>query len=280
MSAAAIVRDRADAAPPQPLFLAPVGGMATLIDALEQQLVAAGVQIHRGISARSLERLPTGWRVIADPSHGGGGVATDTTFVVDAVIVTAPAPVTATLIQDHAPTAAMHLGSIPHASVALTTLSIDPDSVPGPLDGSGFVVPRSSGLVLTACSWASSKWGALAPEHGDGTLLLRASAGRADDRRISELDDAAIVERLTADLDVTMGLSAAPVAARVHRWPSSFPQYTVGHLGRVAEIETDLATYAPTLAVAGNALRGVGIPASIQSAQVAADQVLGALTDA
>jgi len=63
----------------------------------------------------------------------------------------------------------------------------------------------------------------------------------------------------------------------VRRWPSSFPQYRVGHLQLVEEIEADLVEHAPTLAVAGNALRGVGIPASIRSGQVAADRVLAAL---
>jgi len=64
---------------------------------------------------------------------------------------------------------------------------------------------------------------------------------------------------------------------RVTRWPSSFPQYDVGHLTRVAEIEAQLGDRLPMVAVAGNALRGVGIPASIRSGQLAADQVLGAV---
>ncbi len=85
------------------------------------------------------------------------------------------------------------------------------------------------------------------------------------------------MERLVDDLDATMGLAAAPSAHRVGRWPSSFPQYAPGHLDRVTALEADISEHAPTLAVAGNALRGVGIPASIQSGERAAEGVLRAL---
>lgn len=258
------------------MFLAPVGGMVTFVDALVDDLRTRGATLLDGVVVRSLERLDQGWRVVADHSRGAG-VSTDSTFEVDAVVLSAPAPLTALIIQDHAPTAGMHLASIPHASVALLTFAFAPEALAGPLDGSGFLVPRTAGRLLTAASWSSSKWAALAPEHGDGTALVRASAGRADDRRIAELDDDALRARLVDDLAATMGVVGDPSAVRVRRWPSSFPQYRVGHLQLVDEIEADLVEHAPTLAVAGNALRGVGIPASIRSGQVAADRVLAAL---
>lgn len=278
VAACAAQRNRALAAatdPPAPVFQAPLGGMATLVDALVAALVAQGVEIRRGVAVRALEpRQPSGWLVVTDPATGG--VATDPTppEPVDAVIVAAPSPVAAQLLADHAPPASELLGGIRWASVALVTLAVQPDALGTPLDGSGFLVPRAAGLLLTACSWSSSKWAALAPEAGDGTVLLRASAGRDDDRRISELDDADLVERLCSDLATTMGLQDAPRAARVSRWPSSFPQYDVDHLARIDAIEADLALRAPTLAVAGCALRGVGIPASIRSGQLAAERVL------
>jgi oxygen-dependent protoporphyrinogen oxidase len=261
---------------PAPVFLAPIGGMVTFVDAVVDDLHARGATLLDGVVVRSLERLAQGWRVVADHSRGAG-VSTDSTFEVDAVVLAAPAPLTALIIQDHAPTAGMHLASIPHASVALVTFAFEPDALAGPLDGSGFLVPRTAGRILTAASWSSSKWAALAPDRGDGTVLVRASAGRADDRRIAELDDDALGARLVADLAATMGVVGDPSAVRVRRWPSSFPQYRVGHLQLVDELEADLVQHAPTLAVAGNALRGVGIPASIRSGQVAAERVLTAL---
>ena len=64
----------------------------------------------------------------------------------------------------------------------------------------------------------------------------------------------------------------APLEMVVTRWPRSFPQYDVGHLARVAAIETALRAY-PGLALAGAALHGVGIPACIGSGRRAANAV-------
>ena len=57
-----------------------------------------------------------------------------------------------------------------------------------------------------------------------------------------------------------MQISGQPQWTDVARWPASMPQYHVGHLQRVAQIEARVATH-PGLALAGNAYHGVGIPA-------------------
>ena len=57
------------------------------------------------------------------------------------------------------------------------------------------------------------------------------------------------------------------------RWGGGLPQYTVGHLDRVARIRAAVAAQ-PGLAVCGAAYDGVGIPACIATARAAADQVL------
>jgi protoporphyrinogen/coproporphyrinogen III oxidase len=56
----------------------------------------------------------------------------------------------------------------------------------------------------------------------------------------------------------------------VFRWPRAMPQYTLGHLERLATIERRLAGW-PGLFVAGNAYRGVGIPDCIASGEAAAE---------
>jgi oxygen-dependent protoporphyrinogen oxidase len=61
-----------------------------------------------------------------------------------------------------------------------------------------------------------------------------------------------------------------PTAIRLTRWQDSFPQYTPGHLDRVAALEAQLAEDTPGLLVAGAAQRGVGIPACIRQGREAA----------
>ena len=57
------------------------------------------------------------------------------------------------------------------------------------------------------------------------------------------------------------------------------PQYSVGHLDRVARAREALAS-SPTLRLAGAGYDGVGIAACVTSAQRAADEVLHSLTPA
>ena len=66
---------------------------------------------------------------------------------------------------------------------------------------------------------------------------------------------------------------------RVHRWHRGMPQYVLGHLDRLEQIETALAAY-PGLALAGAAYRGVGIPDCIASGEAAAESVVRALAGA
>jgi oxygen-dependent protoporphyrinogen oxidase len=181
----------------------------------------------------------------------------------DAVVLAVPAPAAAGLTGEPA------LGEVAYASVAVVTLAVDPAAVGRSLDASGFLVPPAEGLLLTACSWASTKWAHLA----GGPVLLRASAGTVDDTRVEAMADDELVDDLVADLALTMGLTGRPDGVRVSRWPDSLPQYPVGHLDRMAEVQAALP---PTVALAGAAYEGVGLPACIHSGRTAARRVLDA----
>ena len=221
-----------------PVFLGLRGGLARLVDRLVERL--DGVDIRLG---EPLTDLPPG-----------------------PVVVTVPAYAAAPLL----PAAAADLRAIEYASVATVTLAYPPDALRGPLDGSGFLVPRIDGRLMTACTWLTSKWPDVAAAAG-GRVLLRVSAGRAGDDRALALDDATLAARLHTELEEAMGLRRDPDEAVVTRWPRSFPQYDVGHQARVARIEAALP---PGAVVAGAAYRGVGIAACIQQAQQAAVAVL------
>jgi oxygen-dependent protoporphyrinogen oxidase len=137
------------------------------------------------------------------------------------------------------------------------------------LDGSGFLVPRVDGRLLTACTWLSAKWAHL--DSGAHTLL-RASAGRFGDDRAVHLDDAVLVERVHGELVDAMGLDHDPIETRVDRWHDAFPQYEVGHAERVIRIEAALHDL-PGVVVAGAAYRGIGIAACVQQGGQAAAEV-------
>ena len=87
-------------------------------------------------------------------------------------------------------------------------------------------------------------------------------------------DELAVVA--AAELATATGVRGRPVATRVTRWGGALPQYTVGHLDRVAAIRAAVAAE-PGLAVCGAAYDGVGIPACVATARAAAGQVLAFL---
>jgi protoporphyrinogen/coproporphyrinogen III oxidase len=254
-----------------PVFLAVVGGMERLVERLAASL--EGAELRLATAVRALTADDGRWRVVCDSGPD---------VVADAVVLTVPAFAAASLLAGVAPAVARELEGIRYASVVTATLGYRPEALSRPLTGSGFLVPRVAsespdgwfrygpGPLLTACTFSSVKWPALA---GSGLALLRASAGRHGDDRAMALDDEDLVTRLHAELARMVGVTAVPVASRVDRWERSFPQYEPGHEARVGRIERALAEHAG-LSVAGAAYRGLGIAACIQSAESTAGQVM------
>ena len=67
-----------------------------------------------------------------------------------------------------------------------------------------------------------------------------------------------------------LNIDGSPLFAEVAKWGRSMPQYEVGHLERVARIESEVKQL-KGFALAGNAYRGAGIPDCIRSGEAAAD---------
>src|SRR5690606_1943836 len=129
-----------------PVFYTLRDGLGTLVDALARTLTDADVRIDAPVSG--ISRIDAGWSVDVP------GEVLD----VDAVILAVPAFAAAELLAGAAPEAARLLGQIDYSSVALVAMAF-PDTAAGrPLDASGYLVPKVEGLLLTACSWSSSKW--------------------------------------------------------------------------------------------------------------------------
>src|SRR5258707_11127354 len=94
-----------------------------------------------------------------------------------------------------------------------------------------------------------------------------------------QLSDDEIAAAVRDEFRALLGVEAAPKFAEISRWPDSMPQYEVGHLDRVAEIERIVAAI-PAFAIAGAAYRGVGIPDCVRSGEQAADAIFAAISPA
>jgi oxygen-dependent protoporphyrinogen oxidase len=76
------------------------------------------------------------------------------------------------------------------------------------------------------------------------------------------------------DLDAALAPSSAPRSVAVSRWNRGLPQYHVGHLDRLDQVEATLTRW-PKIALAGASFRGSGIPDCIRQGHAAALRVLG-----
>jgi len=105
-------------------------------------------------------------------------------------------------------------------------------------------------------------------------VMLRAFVGGAMHPEDVELSDAEMTARAVADVRRLLGAAGEPEQAVVTRWRRAMPQYHLGHLDRTARMEALLGKVA-NLTVAGNLIRGVGIPDCIANAERAASRIRG-----
>ncbi|MEP7091229.1 MAG: protoporphyrinogen oxidase [Nocardioidaceae bacterium] len=253
-----------------PVFAGLVGGLAQLAGA-----VAAGLDVRTGSTVRDLSRgAEGGWDLVVGSAHDAA------TPPADAVVLATPARPAARLLADVAPGASLELGLIDYASMAIVTMAFRARDFPA-TEGSGFLVPPVDKRVVKASTYSFAKWDwirAAGDAGEDAVLVMRCSIGRYREEETLQRTDEELVQLALEDLADAIGLSVRPVDAHVQRWGGALPQYAVGHVDRVRRIRHAVAAE-PGLAVCGAVYDGLGLPACIASAQLAATQVLAALAD-
>jgi protoporphyrinogen/coproporphyrinogen III oxidase len=125
---------------------------------------------------------------------------------------------------------------------------------------------------LLACTFVDQKFPDRAPA---GARVIRVFfAGNSHENFAAKSDEEVAAIALT-QLQKILGPLPTPEVAltTVRRWPRSLPQYEVGHLERIAELETRIATLGG-LTLLGNSYRGVGLPDLIREARAAARTIV------
>ena len=130
--------------------------------------------------------------------------------------------------------------------------------------------PRREGRRIAACTWVSTKLNYRAPDDG---VLVRTFVGGTGREEWVDLDDETLIAQSREELKDLMGLTADPLFARVFRWRKGRPQFDVGHLDRVAQLE-HLVARVGGLYLTGSAYRGSAIPDCIAQAIDTVDRIL------
>jgi oxygen-dependent protoporphyrinogen oxidase len=240
------------------MFVAPRGGMQQLVDAVERRLPAGCVRLN--VAVERIERQDQ-WHVVVR-GH-------DAPEQFDDLIVATPGAVSSRLLANVDGSLASLIGQIPFAGCSVVIVGCRRDQIAHPLDGFGFVAPAIEKRRIIAGSMASVKFAGRAPE---GKVLLRVFVGGALQPELAELPDHSLRQLVLGELRELIGLSGEPDLVHVARWHGMMPQYHVGHLDLVSQIE-ERAAAIPNFALAGNCYRGVGIPFCIHSGEQAAERV-------
>lgn len=244
---------------PPAMFNSLIGGLGEMVDALTERL---GGDLRTGVAIEKIEKMETGYSVVVN----GEAIQTD------ALVFSTPAYVAGELVSGFAPELADALRAIRYVSTATISLAYDKASVEGQHDfeGFGFLIPKSEGRRISGCTWASTKLNYRAPNDG---VLLRTFVGGTGQEELVDLSDEALVALSREEIADLMGVTAEPKFTRIYRWQKGRPQYDVGHLDRVGDMEK-LAEQAGNLYLVGSAYRGSGIPDCVKQALDAVERIL------
>lgn len=241
-------------------------GMQTLIDRLAAALPAQTIRLQTRVCGLR-QKSSSGWQVRLQQQPD---------LEADALCLALPAYRAGELLSGVDGELSTVLQEIPYASSAIVTLAYRRADVAHPLDGMGFVIPAVEGCTMMACSFSSVKFANRAP---DAQALLRIFIGGALQAEQYELPDQDMRHVVQQELQQLLGVRGEPIYAGVSRHAQCMPQYHIGHLQRVARVET-LTDRLPCLVLAGNAYHGVGIPDCIHSGNEAARALLETLVAA
>ncbi len=253
--------------PPQPVFVTLRDGLESLVDRLLERLEGF---VELRIRTRATEvsrRLDQGYEIAIQSEERVDVLRADA--VVVAIPAFAAAKILAPLNID-----SQLLGSIRYVSTSTASLEYDGNVLPPGMTASGFVVPPTEKRALTACTIVSNKW-----PHAvrNGGTVIRCYMGRDGDESSVHWNDEQVAETIRRDLHSVFGIKAAPKTVMITRWVDAMPQYDVGHLERIKEIDRQAALN-PGLALAGAAYRGMGIPDCVVDAGRAAEKVMAHLS--
>jgi len=161
------------------------------------------------------------------------------------------------------------LRTVDYSGVAVVSLGYRKEDVGHPLDGFGFLVPRSSGLTVLGTVWNSSLFPGRAPGHH---VLLTSFVGGATNPDATKQPADQLVALVHREIKPLMQLREGPVFSNVSVWPRALPQYNLGHTARMAAINNCRADF-PGLYLTGNYMNGPAIGACVEQALKVADEI-------
>jgi len=226
------------------------GGLESLVDALVEQM-PKNVSLHT--STEVLEASYTDKLYTVQTQNG-------TDSYDRLVITTPPKAYEKFFVGDEKFEDLRHMEQ---SSCAIVIMSLPKSAFTKPLQGTGFVITRSTETPLTACTYISSKWPQTTPQD---KVVLRVFLGKPTDSMVDTHSEEELCELALSEIQKILGFAGNPEWMEVVRLQKSMPQYEVGHKERVATLMKHVAEHYSGLALIGTPFKGVGMPDGIKQA--------------
>ncbi len=236
-------------------------GMTALVDGLAASL---GARVRLGHEVEAIEPEDGAWRVEACSAGGRH------TVTARHVVLCSAADAAARVLAPLDPELSGLLDGIAYAPVSVVHLGFESGVVAHPLEGTGFLVPRSEGLALTGCLWTSSMFsGRASPGH----VLLTCYLGGSRRPEAVDWDDDQTLSAVLGELDGLLGLPCNPGLVRIHRHCQGLPLYHGAYQARLETIDRRLRAL-PGLHLVGNYRAGVSVQDRIACGRTVAARIV------
>ncbi|MFZ2197931.1 MAG: protoporphyrinogen oxidase [Thermodesulfovibrionales bacterium] len=233
-------------------------GMGVLAGALKTFL---GDRLRLGSKVMGIERKGRGYSL---------SFADGSSMDADIVVSASPAYAASDMLRNMDGRLSNLVAEIPYPSLSVVCLGYKKEKIKTSVDAFGFLIPSREKRKILGTLYDSSIFPNRAPE---GYVLLRSMVGGARYSDLARENEAKLVDSVKGELAEIMDIRSAPDFVRVYRHEMAIPQYTVGHLARLNNIEAILQKHR-NLYLTGNAYRGIGVNDCIENSLRLAEKII------
>ena len=229
-------------------------GMQTLTDALAAKLHDA----RHSVDVESIAPQD-GAGFLVEGSRNGEHFA----IRAKSVVVAAHTQGASELTRSVLPELQQPLADIPYPPVAEVITAFPKERISHPLDGFGFLIPEVEKREILGVIFSSTIFPRRAAE---GEALLTTFVGGTRQPENARLSDEEIIDLTLREQQALLGTPAEPSFVHVTKWEHAIPQYTLGHLNRMAQVQAAEDRY-PGLYFCANYRGGISVGDCVKSAE-------------
>ena len=241
-------------------------GMQTLPDGIARALHGS---IHLNVNVENIH-------VISQNGSGSSkrfkitGTKNGRELTVDAnaVILAVPSQNAAAIIRTLDAPLATSLKNIYYPPVTEVFLGFARDDISRPLDGFGFLIPAKENRGILGTIWSSVIFPGRTPP---GYVALTSFVGGSRQPELASLDDKTLIALVMRELQSIMNVKGVPAFTHVSRWEKAIPQYHLGHLSIVRQMEQFEDRYSG-LFLSGNFRGGIAVGDCVINSELTAQR--------